>query len=347
MIIPDSRKRWAPKRSRPEIWPGTGNAGGWLPVSISSGAMPVVRWIDARGLRLDEPFFAQTVNSLRDGERPPLECETELSALERAAGSRSVMPSGIIVHVTRCGSTLLTNALRAAEHSVVLSEPQIFGRVLGWVGSPAPYWARVGLDLVRQVSAVFAHYQGNDVSQPVILKCGADGLFLLRAIRAALPMVPCLVLVRDPAEVLVSIAALTPVSFVEWYDSAHIPRFGIPPPEILAQGHVEFWAWIMGRFCSDALTLLGPRCRVLDYSQITLGLVRKVGEFFNLSFSVEGERSLSEIFRLDAKRPGRVFESDSADKRMRASETIRASCGRWADDPYRQLRTGAAAWNDL
>ena len=159
-----------------------------------SGAMPVVRWIDARGLRLDEPFFAQTVNSLRDGERPPLECETELSALERAAGSRSVMPSGIIVHVTRCGSTLLTNALRAAEHSVVLSEPQIFGRVLGWVGSPAPYWARVGLDLVRQVSAVFAHYQGNDVSQPVILKCGAEGLFLLRAIRAALPIVPCLVL---------------------------------------------------------------------------------------------------------------------------------------------------------
>jgi hypothetical protein len=329
------------------MWPGTGNADGWLPVSISVGAPAVVRWIDARGLRLDEPFFAETVSRLRNGELPSLECETELSALECAAGGRSVMPSGIIVHITRCGSTLLTNALRAAEHSVVLSEPQIFGRALGWIGSPAPYWARVGLCLVKQITAVFANYQGNDVSQPVILKCGTDGLFLLRAIRAAMPMVPCVVMVRDPIEVLVSIAALTPISFVEWYDSAHIPRFGIPPPEVLAQGHMEFWAWMMGRFCSDALTLLDPRCRVLDYSQITLEVVRKVGEFFNLSFSGEGDRSLTEIFRLNAKHPSKVFESDSADKRMRASETIRASCGRWADDPYGELRRRAAAWNDL
>ncbi len=347
MIIPDTRTKWVPpKQNEPEMWPGMSNIHGWLPVHISVETQ-VVRWLDARNLRLAEPFFAATASSLRrNGEYPTLECETELSAVERAAGGRSVIPSGIIIHVTRCGSTLLTNALRGAERAVVLSEIPIFARLFDWIGSPSQYWAGVGNNLVRPLTAVFSHYQGNTAPRPVVVKCGTEGLVLMRAIRMALPATPCLVLIRDPVEVLVSIAAITPAFFLESYNSPDIWRLVPPPPEVVAGGHIEFWAWIIGRFCTDAIGLLDAGCRVLDYSQITPDVLKEIAEFFNLSFSEEGERAVNEAFRLDAKHPTSLFESDVADKRSRASEAIRASCARWADGPYRELRSRATTWND-
>lgn len=328
-VIPDTRRRWTQLRSKvPAAWPDHHVPPGWLPVGIAVG-VPTVRWIYAGEAPLSEPFFAGTVSRLRASDPPAPECETELSIFEFGTGKTPpIAPSGLIFHMTRCGSTLLTNALRTHSDTIVLSEPPPFGRLLG-------------------LTSVFAHYRAHDEAGHVVIKCGTDGLFLLPAIRAALPSVPCLVLVRSPVEVMVSIAAGTPVSLINWYESRQTHRFGVPPPEVMAGGYVEFWAWIIGRFCTDALALLGDGCRVLDYSEITPGVAKRVGEFFHLSSSKESDVCLEETFRLDAKNPARVFQMDSASKRDSASETIRASAARWAEGPYQELRSRSSGWDGV
>lgn len=347
MVIPDNRKRWVlPSSMAQSMWPGSDIPPGWLPVSIAGGIPTVVRWIRIGEAPLAEPLFNYTLKRLRGSNFPAHERETELSTLERgAARLPCVAPAGIVIHMTRCGSTLLANAFRSAMDAVVLSEVPVVARVMEWIASPSRHWATTGSRLFLPLTSVFAHYQGDCVPRDVVIKCGTEGLLLLRAIRTVLPDIPCLVLIRNPIEVLVSIAANTPRGFTEWYEFPRNPILGGPPPDALAGGHIEFWAWLMGRFCSDALALLDDRCRVLDYSDITPDVARRVGEYFHLSVSGEGEPRLHEAFRFSAKHPERLFESDSARKRFSTSDAINASAAKWADGPYQELRKRAAGWD--
>ncbi len=159
MPIPEDYKYAHPKRAERE-WPGAAIPPGWLPVDITSG-VPVIRWANVGVAPLTEPFFLQTINKHRAGGHFGSECETEISILEIGASELpAAPPSGVICHMTRCGSTLLANAFRTALEATVLSEAAAVGRVIGWIGSPSRYWAAVGSRLIGPLASVFAHYQG-------------------------------------------------------------------------------------------------------------------------------------------------------------------------------------------
>ena len=342
MLIPSSRYL----NTTEQKWPGAAIPPGWLPVDITGG-VPIVRWIKVGLAPLTDPFFAQTVSNRRGGGSSVPECETDISILERGAADLPfVTPSGIICHMTRCGSTLLANAMRAAREATILSEASAIGRVIGWIGSPSRHWAMVGSKLIEPLIKIFAHYQGSD-TRHIVIKCGNEGFHSLRTLRAAWPEVPVLVLIRDPIEVLVSNFQQPPRWFLDWYDSPTVTRFGTPPPEVLAGGAAEYCAWTIGRFCSEALAVVDNGCRVLDYADLTPEVAKRVGSYFNLSFSPEGERSFLEVFRYNVKYPNRVFEADSETKRLAATERIKTSAARWVDGPYAELRKQVACWDDL
>src|SRR5580658_7118041 len=99
-------------------WP-QGTRHGWLPVAIG-GRYLTVRWLQFGNKALSEPFFEWSVAALRDGLPDAAEFETSIAELAKGDAAPPVLPAGIIVHVTRCGSTLVLNALRAAENVVGL-----------------------------------------------------------------------------------------------------------------------------------------------------------------------------------------------------------------------------------
>src|SRR4029079_399223 len=78
---------------------------------------------------LVEPFFQQTVERLRaDGRR---ELFTEFDVLlELEKQLDSVKPTGFIFHSSRCGSTLVANACRAINNSIVLSEANAIDKLI-------------------------------------------------------------------------------------------------------------------------------------------------------------------------------------------------------------------------
>ena len=348
MIIVDTRKRFVtprPSSILPPTWSGPDVPRGWLPAGIGRGD-PSVRWIGLGDAPLVEPFFSETLLRLRTTSPPAYEWETGLAALESGLERLSpVSPSGIIVHMTRCGSTLLARALRNAVGAIVPCEAQAFATAMLWASSPSRYWSTVGARLLGTLTTTFAHYQGRPVPGQVVIKCGTEGLFLLRTIHAVWPGIPCLIMVRNPIEVLVSISRNIPKAFLSWYDASTNSCFGVPPREVLGGEPLEYWAWIMGRFCSDAQVAVSDKCRVLDYSDITPKIAMKVGEYFGLSFPEESPALIRDTFRVNAKSPSRVYAADSASKTLSASEVIKASSARWADGPYASLRERAARWD--
>jgi len=108
---------------------------GWLPVEISE-RYAIVRWMRLGAEPLVEPFFSHVVERLRIRNPPAVEFETDLFALSGVqAHLPPVAPRAIIFHMSRCGSTLMLNALRAAGARVVApGEPQPVERAMRMAG---------------------------------------------------------------------------------------------------------------------------------------------------------------------------------------------------------------------
>ncbi len=338
MLILDDHNPWVPAMRKVE-WPASKIPPGWLPAAVSGGRA-VIRWIYVGREPLAEAFLPETVRRLRASEPPAVECETEVSVLERRPGEpSSAPPAGIIFHMTRCGSTLLANALRRADEAVVVSESAAVARAMEWIGSPSSYWAGIGARLIESLTAVFANYQAHGKAGRVVIKCSSQEIRCLRELRAVWPRVPCLILIRNPIEVLVSNALKPSKLFLDWQDHPRVVPLGVPPAEVFDGGVVEFSAWMAGRFCSTALAVLDAGCWVLDYAQITPEVAKKVARYFGLSLSDEGEQALTEVFQFHSKRPDRAFIEDSTDKIGSAAEHMKMCAARWIQAPYDELRS--------
>jgi hypothetical protein len=342
MVIPSKR---LPMRSRvpeadsqePEVIVG------WLPIDLG-GSLPSVRWMHVGSDPLSRPFFRETVNALRLSHPAPREYETGAWELERrTAGYPAVFPSGVIFHMTRCGSTLLANALRASSGAIVLSEAAPFERTMSWASSPSRHWAGIAEGLLTPLTTAVAHYLGPSAGK-VVLKCGNVGIRALRALRRVWPRVPFLILIRDPIEVIVSNVNKRPRWIRECLDAADSrSRIFDPPAEVLASDVTELCAWGVGSFCSDALAAIDDQCAVLDYSALSEQAVAGVGAYFGLAITDEGRLRLHDAFLNDAKRPTEAFKSDSEAKRLSASEATRASARKWVEEPYEELRRRACS----
>src|SRR5271155_3933444 len=101
---------------------------GWLPIKfvldgypalVWPGLVPEARvsWMHFGNRRLSEPFFSQTVAQIREVDCSGSELLTDVRAIIREGGRvPPQMPAGFIFHVSRCGSTLLCNALKVLEN---------------------------------------------------------------------------------------------------------------------------------------------------------------------------------------------------------------------------------------
>src|SRR6188508_98745 len=105
------------------------NLKGWLPVdAVVVDGRPGLWWMEMADVRLDEPFFEQTVERAKQDKRRELFTEFDvLLQLEKTL--ESVPPTGFIFHSSRCGSTLVANACRALSRSIVIAEAPVLDKI--------------------------------------------------------------------------------------------------------------------------------------------------------------------------------------------------------------------------
>jgi len=324
VVSPDETMEW---RDREGVPPG------WLPADVGAAT---VRWIRVNSQTPTDPFFDKWVAALRGRIPPPREHETDLASLAHlAAGLPEVEPAGIIFHVSRCGSTLLANALAAGENVFAIGEAPVFEKMMRLTARREPYSASAGAEALRALCRVFGHYRGPS-GERLILKTGMGTVVTLRAIRSVWPSVPCVMLIRDPVEVVVSNFQTPPRALLEWYDAPAGCIAAPVPEEALGRGLEEFSAWLVGRICDAALVQMDDRCLLLDYRDLTPEAVLRVAEFFRLRLT-DGEReALRKSFRFDAKRGGE-FNADADKKKNAATAAMTEAVARWASAPYEAL----------
>jgi hypothetical protein len=259
---------------------------GWVPVAVREAE---VEWRHLPGVRFAEPFFEDTLRRQRaESRRTTLQ---ELAAW--VAAHPGLPPAGFIFHMSRCGSTLVSQMLAAVAENRVMSEPVPVDDVLK-LGDPAALRAIAGA-LAQPVAGEMRFF----------LKFDCWHIHQYELIRRAFPETPAVFLYRHPLEVLVSQLRNPGMWTVS---GASVPR----------EQHV---AGLLAAILESALrhvTTAGAM-RPVNYTE----LPQAVYEMFGIRWSAEQSASMARAAGLDAKSPHFEFAPDSEAKRTGATDRAR------------------------
>jgi sulfotransferase family protein len=181
------------------------NLSGWVPARVAwRNSGPRVEWTLMGGRRLLEPFFEQTLNSQMTHPFHHLfRRETSLEEMVEWGDAHPSAPlRGIILHMSRCGSTLMSQMLASLERNIVASEPAPLDAVLRahlLVPNLAP---GIQARWLRAMAAALGQARAGE--QAFYIKMDCWHVHQIDLIRDAFPNVPWIFLYRDPLEVMVS-----------------------------------------------------------------------------------------------------------------------------------------------
>lgn len=300
----------------------------------------MVDWCRLGELRFEDPFFDETVQrALRHPFNLALRLQTPLDVLGREENERPGMrPTGLIFHMSRCGSTLVGRMFGALPGSLVISEASPIDHVLrARTHDPQVTDEQRVLWLRWIVGALGQRWHGKE--KRYFLKLDAWHTFDLPLIERAFPGVPWVFLYRDPVEVLVSQAKQ-----ISWMmAAANGPHLlGVPVPEAFQIPREEYTARVLARIC-EAVEGHGATPRhLINYRDLPGAALDRIPAVFGLDLSNPERDAMRAAGDYDAKQPTRRFEPDAMAKQREATPAIREAARRWLAPVYERLEAMAA-----
>ncbi len=299
---------------------------GWVPIRLKwIGGEAFVDWCRLGGARFTEPFFDLTIEAaLRRPFNRLFTHRTPIAELGRwYAKSPGLAPSGFIFHMSRCGSTLVSQMLAALPENVAISEAGPLDRIARAEYIPEPLRAEW---LRWMVSALGQRRSGREARY--FIKFDSLTALALPFIRRVFPSVPWIFLYRNPEEVLIShlrepAAAMTPGMITD------IRALDAPMEEILSMSAEEYAARTVGRICECARLAMDGCGLAVNYAELPEAVWGAVARHFGAGFSPDEIERMRGVALYHAKHPRQRFEADGESKRLAVSQSAREAAARW------------------
>jgi hypothetical protein len=277
---------------------------------------------------LKDPFMQETIARV-----PAQEKIVHVARHLVGRAPSDTAPVGIIFHVSRCGSTLISQSLKRLDDLVVYAEPQPVNEIL----VPPHRWPRAELaGALRTLGVAFARHAGG----PYVLKLSSWNTLYCEIVAEAFPNTPWILCFRDPVEVGVSLLTRPP----GWFSGSGEAARGLlaqVDPEHAAQSQEEFVARAYGAFCTAAAKLEGSRGKLVPYESLPDAVWRTVAPHFSLAVDISQRERIAEAARRHAKAPvgtSAEFTSDALAKQQAASPKLRLAIDSLARPQLERLR---------
>jgi len=280
-----------------------------LPVRAALGASGLhVGLCDIGPEQLSDPFLQETVKRV-----PARQSLLAIPKAELGHAPPGSAPAGVILHVGRCGSTLISQLLKQHDGVVVYSEPAPFNEVL-----VPPHRAERGelVAALRSLGALFSRHAG----KPYLLKLTSWNTLYCDLVAEAFPSTPWALSVRDPVEVCVSFLRHRP----GWLRDEQLFASVIDPSRS-SRGPEDHVARLYGALCNAAGRLDPARGKLVPYEALPDAVWNVLGPHFGLSIDDRLRVRMAAASKTYSKSPvGRAtpFVPDEANKRAAASAEL-------------------------
>lgn len=288
-------------------WPPAG----FLPASATaSSAGPVIDWTWFGPEPLVEPFFE---GAIRGARRHPFNrifhWRMSLGDFVAGAGDAadSLAPDGFIFHMSRCGSTLVSQMLARCASNSVISE-----------AAPIDFAVQTGdPQILRAMVQAFGRRRSGR-ERRLFVKLDSWHALALPLFERAFPRTPWIFLFRDPVEVMVSQRREPGAQMVPHLVAPSI--YGLDP---MTPGP-DYTARVLSRICMAAAdALASPRGLAVNYRELPSALEGRILPHFGLVPDAADLDAMRSALGVDAKSPALPFFPDSATKQAAASAHLR------------------------
>lgn len=302
---------------------------GWTPVRVHA-ERGTLEWLFTGELAFDEPFFEDTVQrALRLPYALLFPEETSLDELaSRPSGPEALPLAGLVFHLSRCGSTLVSRLLRAVPECSALSEPPVVDGVL------RARFRVPGLPRERQVAwlrAVVAALgaRRRPREERLVLKLDSWSAVDLPLLHEAFPGVPWVFVYRDPVEVLVSQMRRRGLQAVPGVLEPEL--FGMGAGEARAMAPEEYVARVLAAILRSVLDSTAPGGLLVSYDELPGAIPDRIAPHFGLHPDAGARAEMARLAGADAKNPVLPFSPDREEKRRAASPEVRRVAAEWLE----------------
>lgn len=271
----------------------------WIPYKIDIKDDQIFcKWLNTFNKPFVEPFFDETIGRCRalDPHVGDFLSVSDLMVLEDwAEGLNTIKPTAFIFHISRCGSTLVSQLLGVNAHNISLAEVPFFDDILRLHFNKAEFdkakTGRLFTDAIK-----FYGQKRNGKETDLFIKADSWHVFFYEQIRELYPDVPFIFLYRKPDEVLSSHQKRRGMQAVPGLIEPEL--FGFNREETLQMNQDVYTAKIIESYFSKYLEIIGEDklSLFLNYNIGILPIIEKVASFINLEirddeFSVMALRS--------------------------------------------------------
>ncbi|HEX6192374.1 MAG TPA: sulfotransferase [Chitinophagaceae bacterium] len=283
----------------------------WVPYKLSPDhGQTICRWLFVGDQPFSEPFFDDTISRCQsyDSYRPHSVSNTEL--LETwAAELPAVQPTAFIFHISRCGSTLLSQLLGLNPGHIVLSEVPFIDDILRVPYKQQEYPAFDQISALQAAIRLYGQKRTGHESR-LFIKTDSWHVFFYKAIRALYPGVPFILLYRDPREVIHSHRKKRGMQAVPGVIEPAI--FGFEEP--LTSNLDEHMAKVMEKYFAMFLEITNsdPHALLVNYNDGMMRVMENIAAFTGLPLSKEEYDQMQTRCSYHGKFPGQAFAEASA-----------------------------------
>lgn len=309
---------------------------GWIPVRLYwRDGQPIVDWCYFGQQRFTDPLFNQTIEqrlrlpgNLLFRHQTPIEILGDLRETQHG-----LAPSGFIFHMSRCGSTLVSQILAALPSAIVISEAPPIDSILRANLRDPTVTDDQRVEWLRWMLSALARPQSRE-EKHFFVKFDAWNTRGVPLVRRAFPDVPWIFIYRDPVEVLVSQLDQRGAHMVPGVIDPSV--FGMDLNTAISVTPEEYCARVLASILEAALKH-HQGGMLLNYTQLPEIIWSSVLEFFRVVHTEAEAEAMHHVAGRNAKNPVLSFESDSDQKRREATAAVKKAADEWLYPLYEEL----------
>lgn len=280
----------------------------WIPIKLlEEPNNDLCRWLFVGDEKFSAPFFYQTISACRSlPENSQLKRSIASTCLLPvwASGMQTVSPTAFIFHISRCGSTLVSQLLDIPTNNLVLSEVPFFDELLRHGRNNN--CMEVSLQqLQAAINFYAAKRKGN--CKNLFIKTDSWHIHFYKELRAIYPTTPFFFLYRKPDEVLHSQQKKRGMQAIPNLLEAGI--FGFNSEEIASKPLDEYMGMVLTSYLQKFYEIIqkDTNCFPINYHNGAMSMINTIATITNVAISEIEKLAMEKRAGFHAKYPEQVF----------------------------------------
>ncbi|WP_433764500.1 sulfotransferase family protein [Flavobacterium ginsenosidimutans] len=282
----------------------------WIPINLVEKKDEIYfEWSYFSDIPFAEPFFEETIVKCRshsyNSKRFRLVSTAE-NIIEWSKELDSVELKGLVFHVSRCGSTMLSQSLATSSSNIMVSEAPIVDQIL----RSDAFNEDAKTVLLKSVLRFLGQKRFPD-QKHLIIKLDAWSIFKAPYLRSVFSEIPFALLYRNPGDVLRSHQKMAGMHMVPNIIPSSV--FGITSKEIEELSFYEYQALVLEKYFQSFLDFYetDQNVIILNYNDGMKNVIERFIAFINIDYSEIEINTMLERLKKHSKNEQAVFIGDS------------------------------------